>query len=246
MLNILRYLLQALVIRPLILGFLGMNLNYRERLPQSGPAVIVANHNSHLDALLIMTLFPLSSISRIRPVGAWDYFFKNPIMAWCVTHIFRLIPIRRGGFRVSQGDPLRECSEALSKNEILVIFPEGSRSEPGHLAPFKPGISHLVRRHPDVPVIPIFIHGLETVLPKGSFFPIPFVCDVYVGNATCWNGNKKIFMEQIRYEIETMRRELSPRSTNWLLSRQLERVGLKKQRMRGQTPIPTNAISHRV
>ena len=201
MLRALRYFVHVLLIRPFVLGFIGLNLIYRERLPSSGPAILVANHNSHLDAPVIMSFFPLKRLNKLRPVGARDYFFRYRILAWCATRLFRIIPINRDGFRPSDGDPLRECSGALDKNEILIIFPEGTRGTPGEFGPFKSGVSHLARRHPDIPVIPIFIRGLEKVLPKGAFFPVPFLCDVFVGNTIHWTGDKNIFLEIIRQEM---------------------------------------------
>ena len=208
MLKILRYCIHMLLIRPFLLGFVGLNLIYRERLPASGAAILVANHNSHLDVPAIISLFPLGLLDKFRPVGARGYFFRNRVLAWCAIHLFRLIPLNRDRFLPSDGDPLHECSRALEKNEILIIFPEGTRGIPGQLGPFKPGISHLARRHPDVPVIPIFIDGTGKVLPKDAYIPVPFVCDVYIGNAVRWNGDKKMFLQIIRQEILNMNNQL--------------------------------------
>ena len=212
--TVLRYLIHIVFIRPLVLGLLGLNLKHRERLPTAGPAILVANHNSHFDALVLMTLFPFRLLNKIRPVGARDYFFEKPWIAWCATCLFRIIPINRGYFRPSDGDPLRECSQALDMNEILIIFPEGTRGEPGQIGPFKTGISHLARRHPDVPIVPLFINGLDKVLPKGAYYPIPTMCDVYVGNIIRWNGDRKKFMNRIRREIVTLGNQMPRFITN--------------------------------
>jgi len=70
--RLLKILFFALCIRPLVLIALGLNVVNRRALPTTGPAVIAANHNSHLDAMVLMSLFPLSQIHRVRPAAAAD------------------------------------------------------------------------------------------------------------------------------------------------------------------------------
>ncbi|MFQ5958784.1 MAG: lysophospholipid acyltransferase family protein, partial [Alphaproteobacteria bacterium] len=188
MTRLLRWLWFFAFVRPVAFAVLGLNLRHRERLPRSGPAVIVANHNSHFDVLVLLALFPYRSLERLRPVAAADYIARNRLMYWFVVRIMGAVPLKRRGFCASEGHPLGGCSAALARGDILILFPEGTRGEPERLGRFKPGIVHLAKRFPQVPVVPVFLHGAGKALPKGKIVPVPFTCDVLVGNRVRWNG----------------------------------------------------------
>ena len=193
---LLRYLFFLLVVRPLVLIVLGINLRHGERLPETGPAIIVANHNSHLDTLALMTLFRQSQLGILRPVAAADYFLSRPALAWFATRIIGIIPLDRA-VRAGAGDPLAPMDQAFERGEILILFPEGTRGEPERLADFKSGIAHLAKRHPAVPVVPVFLHGFGKVLPRGERLLVPFFCDVFIGQTLTWSGERRGFMAEL-------------------------------------------------
>jgi len=203
MTRVLQQLFFLLLVRPLLLLVLGLNVRHRERLPTQGPAILVANHNSHLDTLALMSLYPLGMLHRLRPVAAMDYFMRNPWLAWFATRIIGIIPLRRS-VSASQGDPLAESLAALERGEILILFPEGSRGEPERLGTFKSGIAHLAKRASQVPVIPIYLHGLGMALPKGEALLVPFFCDVFIGDPLRWQGDKSGFMEALKTSMNAL------------------------------------------
>ena len=193
------------VARPLALIVLGLNVRYRERLPQTGPAILVANHNSHLDTLILMTLFPLRLVDRVRPVAAADYFLRDRALAWFATRVIGILPLER---RPRPGeDPLAGAEAALDRNDILILFPEGTRGEPERLQSFKTGVAHLARRRPQVPVVPVFLHGLGKALPKGRILLVPFFVDVFVGEPVAWTGDRANFMAALDRAMQALAAE---------------------------------------
>lgn len=189
-----------------VLFLLGLNVRRKDLLPSDGPAIIVANHNSHLDTMVLMALMPLSKLKDIKPVAAADYFFSSPWKAWVSEHVLGIIPVERGGTDKSE-DPLEGCYQALADNKVLVLFPEGSRGEPEQMTDLKKGVSFLAERFPDAPVVPVFTHGLGKALPKGSFLLVPFFCDIFIGEPITWDGDRTHFMSSLRDRFNALSTE---------------------------------------
>lgn len=190
----LQFLFFLLVVRPVLLVILGMNVRGRQNLPEKGPAVLVANHNSHLDTLTLMALFPLKKLHLLRPAAAADYFLANKWLKWFALNVINIIPLARGGVRKN---PLADLEAALDRGDILILFPEGSRGEPEKRAEFKRGVAYLAKARPDVPIHPVFMHGLGKALPKGSLILVPFNCDVFAGAPIKWTGDPQSFMSAL-------------------------------------------------
>ena len=209
-------LLQAafhvMVFRPLVYLIIGLSIRGRERLPTRGPAIIVANHNSHYDTALLMSIFPIGNLHMVRPVAAADYWLATRFVSWFGRTIMGILPIDRKA-RERGADPLVGARAALDTGDILIIFPEGTRGEPERMAELKKGISYLLETHNDVPVVPVFLRGSGRVLPRGAWLPVPFFVDVVVGRSFGWTGDRESFMERLRMTLDEMSKE--GRSVEW-------------------------------
>ncbi|WP_326499666.1 lysophospholipid acyltransferase family protein [Methylomicrobium sp. Wu6] len=207
----LRLLFHLIIVKPLVLIVLGINARNRHLLPAQGPAILVANHNSHLDTLALMSLFPLHLANKIRPVAAADYFLRNRLLKWITLNAIGIIPLERhASNKTSQ--LLKPLVEALRRGDILILFPEGSRGEPEMLGKLKNGIAHLISQCPETPVVPIFFHGLGKALPKGEIILVPFIVDAFVGEALYWEENRQAFMEKLAKSMTKLQTELAQRN----------------------------------
>ncbi len=204
--RLLRWVFYAVIVRFVVLFVLGLNVRHRQRLPTRGPAILTANHNSHLDAMVLISLLPLRLLGRVRPVAAADYFLSSGLRAWFATRIVGILPIARRR-ESPEDDPLAGCDAALARGEILIFFPEGTRGEPEQLAPFRKGIGILAARHPHVPVHPLFTHGLGKALPRNEALLVPLVLDVFVGEPLYGADHADDFVDTLRERIMALGRE---------------------------------------
>lgn len=204
--RVLRFLFYGVIVRFVVLFLLGLNVRHRERLPAKGPAILTANHNSHLDAMVLASILPLRLLPRVRPVGAADYFLRNRVLGWFATEVVGILPIARKRANRYE-DPLAGCDAALARGDLLIFFPEGSRGEPEQLAEFKRGIGLLAERHPGVPIYPIFTHGLGKALPRNEALLVPFFLDVFVGEPLYGRGGHEDFVDRLRERIVALGQE---------------------------------------
>jgi 1-acyl-sn-glycerol-3-phosphate acyltransferase len=206
--RIARFFWFNLFIRPLVFIYLGVNIRRRNLIPRQGPCILVANHNSHLDTMLLMVAVPSSLLEHLRPVAAADYWLKGKLRTWFSHNVLNIVPIYRNKEdRGENQDPLAGIDQALEENSAVIFFPEGSRGEPEEMTGFKRGIAILASRHPDVPIVPIYLQGLGRALPRGEGMVVPFMCDMFVGEHLYWGGDEAEFMERLKRRFETLSRE---------------------------------------
>ncbi|QKF76396.1 lysophospholipid acyltransferase family protein [Arcobacter defluvii] len=200
--RVIKILFFAFIVKPIVFVILGLNIRGRENLPLKGGAVIAPNHNSHLDTLVIMSLYPLSMIDKIRPVAAADYFMRNKFISWISTYCIGIIPLDRTGAS-SQEELFKKPHEALDNGDILILFPEGSRGKPEQMTRLKKGLYYLLKDKKDIPITPIAMQGLGNSLPKGEALFVPFNCQVFIGEQISIPENSQILNENLKEFFET-------------------------------------------
>lgn len=208
--RLLRWIFTLCIAYPVVWIWLGVRVSGRKKLPVKGPAIIVANHNSHLDVLTLFTLFPLSSLVNVQPVAAADYFLRNKVIGWFALKVIGIIPVYRGAH---QANPLQACVDALAAKKIVIIFPEGTRGEPGILSEIKSGIWHLSQQCPEVPVIPIYMHGLDRSMGKGQKIPVPFFIDIFIDEPLFYDADKVTFKQSLLTRFVTLQQQATKKIT---------------------------------
>ena len=129
----------------------------RDHLRRVGPCVMVANHLSTVDILVLFRLFThFKWVSKIEN-------FRVPFIGWNMR-LNRYIPLRRGDRRSAAG-MMREAERQIGEGNSIMMFPEGTRSPTGRLRGFKTGAFELALNC-RVPLLPLLIEGSGAALPK--------------------------------------------------------------------------------
>lgn len=201
--DLLQQLFFALAIKPFMILFIGLRVSGREHLPSRTPFILFANHSSHLDTISLLSLFRIGQLRALRPVAASDYFERNRWVSLLTRTFFNTLTIARREI-TSGNHPVRRMREALAAGQGLIVFPEGTRGSGETLGAFRSGIAHLVEQSPEVPVVPVCLVNMGRSLPKGTIIPVPFFCEIRIGEPRLLNGSRA----EIRQRLEAALRDL--------------------------------------
>ncbi|MCP4190242.1 MAG: 1-acyl-sn-glycerol-3-phosphate acyltransferase [Planctomycetaceae bacterium] len=133
----------------------------REQIPISGGVLVCSNHQSYLDPVLIGM-----ACDRRMNYLARDTLFDSKMLGWLMRW-YDAIPIQRDGFGLSG---IKETLKRLKREEMVLIFPEGTRTLTGQIGPLKPGFCSLARRG-TVALLPVAIAGAFEAWPRGQKLP---------------------------------------------------------------------------
>ena len=177
--------------------------------PQAEQRIYFANHQSHLDWVLIWAALPQELRAVTRPIAARDYWTSSPFKEWLTTAVFNAVYVNRA--RTDDQDPLEPLVQALEHGDSLVIFPEGTRSSKGEPQPFKSGLFHLAEQFPGVQLIPAWIDNVQRVMPKGEVVPVPVLCTVTFGAPLQGQPgeDKRAFLDRARAAVVALRPSLA-------------------------------------
>lgn len=147
--------------------------------PEALQRIYFANHQSHLDWVLIWAALPGELRTRTRPIAARDYWTRGRFRAWITREVFNAVYVDRQ--RTDDSDPLEPLVAALAQGDSIILFPEGTRGHEELPQAFKAGLYNLALRFPEVVLVPAWIHNVQRLMPKGEVVPVPILCSVTFG-----------------------------------------------------------------
>jgi 1-acyl-sn-glycerol-3-phosphate acyltransferase len=150
----------------------------RENLPANAPFVLVANHSSHLDALILAAAVPWKLRQSVFPIAAGDVFFETPTAAVFSAMMLNALPMWRHRCGSHAIQELRE--RLVEEPAVYILFPEGTRSRDGRIGAFKPGVGMIVAGT-GAPVVPCHVAGAYDAFPPKSRLPRPVRISVRIG-----------------------------------------------------------------
>jgi 1-acyl-sn-glycerol-3-phosphate acyltransferase len=193
-------------------GYAG--LFHRPRVQGAGhlpkpPFVLIANHSSHLDTIVLATRMKLRFAPLIHPLAAGDTFFDDAASAAFAAAALNALPVWRGRTKRAEIAALR--ARLIEERCIFILFPEGTRTRTGQMTAFKAGLGALVAGL-DVPVVPAWLDGCFVALPPRRKFPRPLPIAVHFGPALNFAGeaNDSDGWERVAAAAEAAVRELQP------------------------------------
>lgn len=164
----------------------------RDRIPREGGALVLANHQSFFDPIF----FGLPC-RRILNYVARDTLFGVPGLSWLIRSL-DAIPIDREGTGLAG---LKETLRRLKQGEVVVIFPEGTRSDDGQIGTLKPGFATLARRT-KVAIVPAAIEGAHRAWPRNQRLPRPTRVRVEFGEPMSVDEIAALSDDELLVEVE--------------------------------------------
>jgi 1-acyl-sn-glycerol-3-phosphate acyltransferase len=201
----------ASLVATLIIGFVklltGAQAFWLGFRPHAAQRIYFANHASHGDFVLLWATLPKYLRRKARPVAGADYWNKSALRRYIAGRVFHAVLIDRER-KDDSPDPIEQMVDALSDGCSLILFPEGTRNTTDQtLLPFKSGLFHLANRYPRAELVPVWIHNLSRVMPKGELLPIPLLCTVTFGAplSRIEGEDKATFLQRAREAMLALR-----------------------------------------
>ena len=160
--------------------FIGLKYINRKTLKNKKQFILIANHNSHMDTMAIMSAIPSRYIHKVHPIAAVDFFGGSLLNKILMRYLVNATLIKRDR-NDTENDPIDAMDKMIKKYRSLILYPEGSRGTPGIMTNFKKGLAYLIQRNPSIKVIPVYLNNIYKTLPKGRKLIIPYNCSIEFG-----------------------------------------------------------------
>jgi 1-acyl-sn-glycerol-3-phosphate acyltransferase len=155
-----------------------LEVHGREHVPSQPSFVLVSNHASHLDAMVLGSTLPLALRDQMFPLAAGDVFFEVPSRAAFSAIVLNALPVWRKNCGAHAIKDLRQ--RLVEAPSVYILFPEGGRTRDGRMLPFKPGVGMMVAGT-QVPVVPCHLSGTFEAFPADAYLPRPCKVRVRIG-----------------------------------------------------------------
>jgi 1-acyl-sn-glycerol-3-phosphate acyltransferase len=208
-------------LRALYERVLETNIYGGTQVPPFGGYIVAANHASHLDTGLVKYALGEQGEALVA-LAAKDYFFDDPVRRMYFENFTNLVPMERHG---SLRESLRLAGEVIRDGYILLIFPEGTRSDTGIMSDFKPSLGYLAMNN-KCGILPMYLSGTYDAMPKGRYLPKrgervaahvgPFVTYAEVQRLAGAASRSEQY-KAITHHVESTIRRLAPRDQAWTL-----------------------------
>jgi 1-acyl-sn-glycerol-3-phosphate acyltransferase len=180
-----------------------------QNVPAEPPFILVANHTSHLDALILAACLPRNQRGKVFPIAAGDTFFETKLATAFAALLLNALPMWRKKCGPHAMEELRE--RLVGEPCSYILFPEGTRSRDGKLGRFKAGLGMLIAETP-VAVVPCYIAGAHAALPPDQKWPRPTKVSVRIGPSLSFASvaNARAGWEEITKAVEEGVKRLAP------------------------------------
>jgi 1-acyl-sn-glycerol-3-phosphate acyltransferase len=191
----------------LVRGLVGARADWQGAEPVERCRIYFANHQSHMDTLVIMASLPAPLRAVTHPVAALDYWGRTRLTRFIAQDCLHAILIDRKADK-TKVDPLEPLGAVLARGQSLVIFPEGTRGTGEAIGPFKSGLFHLAERFPEAELVPVYLDNLARVMPKGSLLLVPITVTARFGAPLrlAPGEDKGAFLERARAAVVALSR----------------------------------------
>jgi 1-acyl-sn-glycerol-3-phosphate acyltransferase len=167
------------------------------------PVLFASNHQSHVDTHAILDVLPRHQRNKTAVAAAFDHFgdadgtsLKKRCVQFTILAVWNAFGIERINSPLRS---IRTMSSLIKQGWSIVLYPEGTRSESDDIAPFKPGLGVLAKLT-ECPVIPVFVTGGRTILPKATYMPRPGNMHISFGTPICMSKEESAEDFTIRVE----------------------------------------------
>lgn len=180
-----------------ILPLLRIKVRKTGEFPKTGPYLIIANHNSHADTPILIKAMKRIQRNKCKVIASKEYFFdSNKLSRKFARAIFPLEP-------ATASNALHSIERVKKEENVLIMYPEGTRGLTSHMNTFKPGVKKMLETS-GIPVVPVAIKGSRLILKPESCIPRSGEVTVHIGKPILPSEFNDSIVETLESEVQKL------------------------------------------